>query len=331
MAEAMYISDQQQIPANNADIEYSGSGSSAIDVRGGNLFVNGQIRRPVSTTNGILNILKAGEMLIIYGNNPTLTKAKLEVLNDGSEFTMSGGNLYIVRGGGTTFGDLYLRPSTSSVTGGSIIFTQSPAAGPVIDAVQSYSLDASVPLNNLTITGKTAGTAQNATLTLMVSPLVLNGSLTISNIRSIFTSSNKNVTLKGDLSNSGTYNQGTNETTFNGGIQLLTGSSVTNFYDLTISSLTSLTVNNNFAVNRNLTINSGNFVLAGYKVTLSGNLLNNGSYTDNNTTGGIALAGTSQQRLSGTGSFGRLELNNAAGAILNSDIIVQNNLAAYSG
>ena len=153
------------------------------------------------------------------------------------------------------------------------------------------TLDASVPLNNLTITGKTAGTAQNATLTLMVSPLVLNGSLTISNIRSFFTSSNNNVTLKGDLSNSGTYNQGTNETTFNGGIQLLTGSSVTNFYDLTISSLTSLTVNNNFAVNRNLTINSGNFVLAGYKVTLSGNLLNNGSYTDNNTAGGIALAG----------------------------------------
>ena len=33
---------------NNADIEYSGSGSSAIDVMGGNLFVNGQIRRPIA-------------------------------------------------------------------------------------------------------------------------------------------------------------------------------------------------------------------------------------------------------------------------------------------
>ncbi len=316
---------------NNADIEYSGSGSSAIDIRGGNLFVNGQIRRPVSSTNGILNYNQSGGNVNIYGNNPTLTKAKLEVLNEGSEFAMSAGNLFIVRGGGTTYGDLYLRPTTSSVTGGSVIFTQSPASGPVIDAVQSYTLDASIPLNNLTITGKTAGTTRDATLTLMVSPLVLNGSLTISNIRSFFTTSGKNVTLKGDLSNSGAYNQGTNETTFNGGIQLLTGSSVTNFYDLTVSSLTSLTVNNSFSVNRNLTINSGNLVLAGNKITLSGNLLNNGSYTDNNTTGGVVLAGTIQQRLSGTGSFGRLELNNAAGAILNSDIIVQNNLQLTQG
>jgi hypothetical protein len=316
---------------NNADIEYSGSGSSAIDVRGGNLFINGQIRRPVSTTNGILNYSQSGGNVIIYGNNPTLTKAKLEVLNDGSDFTMSGGNLFIVRGGGTTFGDLYLRPTTSSVTGGSIIFTQSPSAGPVIDAVQTYQLDATIPLNNLTITGKTAGTVRNASLTLMVSPLVLNGSLTISNIRSIFTSSGKNVTIKGDLSNNGTYNQGTNETIFNGGIQLITGSSVTNFYDLTISSLTSLSVNTSFTVNRNLTINSGNFVLDANKVTLLGNLINNGSYTDNNTTGGITLAGTSQQQLSGTGSFGKLELNNAAGAKLNSDIIVQNNLQLTQG
>ena len=98
-----------------------------------------------------------------------------------------------------------------------------------------------------------------------------------------------------------------------------------------VSSLTSLTVNNSFTVSRNLTINSGNLVLAANKLTLLGNLLNNGSYTDNNTSGGVALAGALQQQLSGTGSYGRLELNNAAGARLNSDIIVQNNLVLTQG
>ncbi len=166
---------------NNADIEYSGSGASAIEVQGGSLFVNGQIRRPVATTNGILNYTQTGGNVFIYGNNPALTKAKLEVLNDGSVFNMSGGSLSIVKGGGTTYGDLYLRPTTSSVTGGTIIFTQTPSSGPTIDAAQTYHLDANIALNNLIVTGKSAATARDATLSLMVSPLVLNGSLTLSN------------------------------------------------------------------------------------------------------------------------------------------------------
>ncbi|MCJ7448505.1 MAG: hypothetical protein MUO72_12520 [Bacteroidales bacterium] len=317
--------------ANNADIEYSGNGASAIEVQGGNLFVTGQIRRPLPTTNGILSYKQSGGNVIIYGNNSSLTKAKLEVLNDASEFTMSGGTLTIVRGGGTTFGDLYLRPAVSSVTGGTIIFTQSPVAGPVIDAIQTYLADANIPLNNLTITGKTAGTQRDASLTLMVSQLVLNGSLTISNNRSTLNSNSLNISLKGDLNNSGTYIYGTNVTTFNGGAQSVTGSTVTNFYNLEVLSLTSLTVNISFAVNRNLTIHSGNLVLNTNKVTLSGNLVNNGSYTDNNTTGGIVLSGTLQQQISGTGSFGRFELNNAAGAKLINDITLQNNLVLTQG
>ncbi len=116
--------------ANNADIEYSGNGASLFEIQGGNVFVNGQIRRPIATTNGILTYRQSGGNVIIYGNNANLTKAKLEVLNEGSEFTMSGGTINIVRGGGTTFGDLYLRPATSAVTGGTIIFSQTPAFGP---------------------------------------------------------------------------------------------------------------------------------------------------------------------------------------------------------
>ncbi len=106
----------------------------------GNLVVNGQIRRNIATTNGILNYSQSGGILFINGNNATATKAKLEILNDRSSFTMSGGTITIVRGGGTTFGDLYLRPETISVTGGTVIFSQTPVAGPVIDAVQNLTL-----------------------------------------------------------------------------------------------------------------------------------------------------------------------------------------------
>lgn len=316
---------------NNADIEYSGSGASLLEVQSGNLFVNGQIRRPLASTNGTLAYRQSGGSVFIFGNNANAAKAKLEVLNDGSEFTMTGGNLTIVRGGGTTFGDLYIRPATSSVTGGTVIFTQVPAAGPVIDTDQTYLLDANIPLNNLEVSGKTTGTNRNAELSLMISPLVLNGSLTIRNNRSTFSSGNRNVTIKANLNNSGTYGYGTNLTLFDGGVQSITGTSVTNFYDMEVSSLTSLTVNGNFTVNRDLNIVSGNLVLGNNLLTLLGNLNNNGAYTDDNVTGGISLSGLSQQTVSGTGSFARLVLDNATGARLSNDIAVQHGLVLTNG
>src|SRR5664280_39383 len=199
-------------PASNNDIEYSGGGASDIEIQGGNLVVNGQIRRNTSTTNGILTYNQSGGTVTINGNSAVAGYAKLEVLNPGSVFNMSGGTLTIIRGGGTTFGDLYLRPAGSLVTGGTIVFTNL-----IPNILQNYILDANIPLNNLTVTGP-AGAGLNANVGLIVSPLVLNGTLTLSNARSIFNSNNINVSIKGDFDNSGTYNFGTNTTTFNGGV-----------------------------------------------------------------------------------------------------------------
>ena len=284
-----------------------------------------RFRRNTFTTNGILNYSQSGGTVTINGNAANAGYAKLEVLNPGSAFRMSDGTITIVRGGGTTYGDLYLRPDTSSVTGGTIIFTNV-----IPNSLQNYSLDANIPLNNLTITGA-GGAGLNANLSLIVSPLVLNGTFTLSNLRSIFNSNNINVSVKGNLDNSGTYNSGTNTTTFDGGVQIITGGSTTNFNNLNVLSLNSLTVNNDFFIGQDLFIGSGNLILGNKKVTLLGNLTNNGSYTDDNTVGGISLSGTIQQQISGTGSFGRLELNTSDGAILMNDINIQNNLVLTVG
>ncbi|MCG8700372.1 MAG: hypothetical protein MI922_20120, partial [Bacteroidales bacterium] len=109
----------------NNDIEYSGGGDSEIEIQGGSLTVNGQIRRNPSTTAGVLKYMQAGGALTVNGRNTNTTNAKFEVLNTGSSFNMSAGTINIVRGGGgSTYGDLYLRAETSSVTGGEIIFSQ---------------------------------------------------------------------------------------------------------------------------------------------------------------------------------------------------------------
>ena len=227
---------------SNNDIEYSSGGSSFIDVQGGNLTVNGQIRRNPSNAGGILKYNQEGGTVKVNGQNAVAANAKLEVLNNGSSFTMSDGTLTIIKGGGTTFGDLYLRPETGSVTGGSIVLSSSTLGA------QTYQLDANIPLNNL----KLSGTAGNiATAKLMVSPLTLNGDLTITT-NSIFNTNNINTTFNGNFTNNigiAGYIAGTNLTSFSAsnssaylGSQNLSGS--TNFYNLFISPGTSLTVSN---------------------------------------------------------------------------------------
>ncbi|MHC1703482.1 MAG: beta strand repeat-containing protein [Tenuifilaceae bacterium] len=319
-------------PATNNDIEYGATGSSTIDVQGGQLVVNGQIRRNAASTSGVLKYTQSGGSVTINGNAALATRGKLEVVNAGSIFNMSGAStLTIVRGGGTTFGDLYLRPASSTISGGSIIFTQTPAVGPAVAAIQSYLLESTVPLNDLVITGDAIPTVYNASLGLMVSPLTINGGLTLSNANSILSSNNNNITIKGGFVNNGTYNFGTNTTTFSGGTQSISGTTVTNFYDLNVSPVTSLTPNSSFTVNRNLTIGSGILALSNKKITLLGNLTNNATYTDDNTIGGVSLSGAAQQQISGTGSFGKLELNNTFGAKLNNSISLQNDLSLTQG
>jgi hypothetical protein len=324
--------------AFNNDIEYSVGGSSAIDIQGGSLIVNGQIRRNVSNTGGILKYSQSGGTVRVNGQASNTTNAKFEVANDGSDFTMTGGALTIVRGNGaittpsSPFGDLYLRPQTGSVTGGTIILTQGAIAG-----AQNYFLDATIPLNNITVTG--ASVANYAAVRLLASPLTVNGDMTIS-ANSVLNANNINTTFNGNFINTpglAGYIPGTNLTTFSttigstyAGAQSLTGT--TNFYDLTVSPAISLTINNTIDVDRNLSVNTGTLFMGANPVTVQGNVNVDGSYTDNNSVGsGLILNGTAIQQISGTGSFARLTLNNAAGARIENNITLQEDLTMTLG
>jgi hypothetical protein len=318
----VYIGRTAGTDNNNNDIEYSGGGSSEIEITGGQLMVNGQIRRNPSVSGGVLKYTQSGGIVTINGNNAITSNAKLEILNNGSEFNMSGGSLTIVRGGGVDFGDLYLRPASSTVTGGEIIFSH--------NADVNYILDANIALHNLTISN--TGGGASSTLDLSVNPLVVNGDLNLSTTnQAVFNSNNLDVTIGGDFINNGTYNYGTNLTIFSGDVQNISGSSATNFYDLNVLPASSLTVNSSFTVNGDLAITSGNLVLSSYGLTLLGDLINEAAYTDDNNTGGISLQGTAEQQITGIGAYGRLELNNAYGARLNTSISLQNNLVITSG
>lgn len=316
-------------PNNNNDIEYAGGGASAIDVRGGQLVVNGQIRRNPSSASGILKYTQSGGEVIINGRNANTTNAKLEVLNTGSVFNMSGGTLKFVRGGGgNAFGDLYLRPQSSSVTGGDIVFEHN------LSGAQQYLLDATVPLNNLRIVGNSASSA-NATVKLLISPLTLKGNLELINANSVFDANeeyNVGLTLKGNLINNGVFEHRAASTTFNGGVQSVEGTSTTGFYDLKINPVTSVTMTKDVLVGHNLELASGQLLLGETSLTVQGNLTNNATYRNSVAQGGVVLSGgEAEHQISGTGTFGRLELNNANGARLLNDVTLQNDFVLTAG
>jgi len=329
----VYIGPINGTSANNNDIEYSGGGASEIEINGGTLVVNGQIRQNSSSTAGVLKYKQSGGIVTINGNSANTTNAKLEILNSGSEFTMSAGTLTIVRGGGgNTYGDLYLRPGTGSVTGGDLIFAHNLSG-----SNQQYLLDAILPLNNLTVSGRTAGTAATATVKLMVNPLVLNGNLTLSNVQSILDVNsvyNLPVTIKGNFTNSGTYNHYNNLTTFSGGTQSLLGTmptTPTDFYDLNVSPITKLTLIKDITVTHDLSMNNGTLECATFTVNVKGNVANNATFTNTNTNSGLILNGSSLQRLSGSGTFGQMELNNAAGAVADNNVTFNKDLVLTAG
>jgi hypothetical protein len=308
-------------PNFNNDIEYSGSGDSEIDIRGGSLTVNGQIRRSSIVTGGVLVYNQSNGAVTINGNNALATRAKFEVDNPGSVFNMSGGTLMVLRGGGTTYGDLFLRPASGSITGGTLLLgTQNVGA-------QTIRFDAGLPLYNLTLDG--VGAAN--TFQLMVNPLELNGNLLINTANSTFNASSLAVSIAGNFTNNGTYTPGTNTTTMNGVTQIINGTTSTSFYDLVIAPATSVTLSNSITVNNDIALSSGTFATGTYDVNIKGDLTNNAVHTGDNSTGGLLLNGTSLQLIAGSGTFGRLEVNNAAGARLQNNISLLQDLLLTNG
>lgn len=317
---------------NNNDIEFSESGSSELTISGGTLFVNGQVRRNTTSLGGILKYTQTGGDVTINGRNASTSRAKLEVLNAGSSFTHTGGTLTLVRGGGTTYGDLYLRPASSSTSAsGNIYLATASGTGD-----QTFLVDANVPLGSLSVNGFDASHTADAQLN--INPLVLYGGLTI-NAHGTFNTDNLNLTLAGDFDNSGTFTPGTTDvTTFNGISQTLAGNNTT-FSNLAINPSISVTLqaSSDITVNDELRILSGSLVDGGNTITVKGDLINYTTHTSSNpAAGGILLQGTLNQVISGNGSstpayFGRLELDNAAGAFLQQDITINDALILTNG
>jgi hypothetical protein len=345
--------------ANNVhnDLEYSASDIPQITVQGnGILNVNGQIRRSVSVFLGSLNYTqKDNSIVLVRGKNAeaassfNLNRAKFEVLNPGSQFTMQDNALLIIDRNGLAsgiFGDLYLAPESYVISGGEIRFGTSDT--PPSAAESTFLLNTSTPFWNLTVDG----TVTNKTARLLTDAAIIKNNLSILG-NSVFDANGLNVSIAGNFVNQNTtastgvavggYRAGTvNQiTTFNGtsSAQTLTGTSgnITNFANLVIdntfaSGAFDLQSNSAIRVNGAMSILNGGFNSAANLATVTGNIINNQTHTSTGA-GYLVLGGTSSQTIGGNGNgvFGSLRVNNAAGVDLEAQATVNGDMNFVAG
>lgn len=178
--------------------------------------------------------------------------------------------------------------------------------------------------NNLTLSGSGTKTPAAGTTTIA-------GNFTLATgVTYDGAANNPAVNLAGNFSNSGSFNSGNGQFTFNGtAAQGITG--VTTFANLAVSNTAAaVTANSAITVAGTLTLAaSSNLADGGNTITANGNISNAGSHTG---AGRILLTGgAAAHALSGGGSYANLEVNDAFGATLSANATVNGTLTFTSG
>lgn len=315
----------------NNYIEYSSSGNATIDISGGSLIVGSQIRRAPSNASGILNYFQTGGTVLVGKNAaPVAGNGTFEVINEGSQFDFTGGSLTIARAQtSATEATLLLEPSSGNIGNTTLFVGNNDTPASSILTIKSTA-----ELGHLTVSG-----ANDFTVQLKERSLVVNGDLTIGSGKTFDGQGLFNLTVNRNLINNGSDNLnvdtlfmlGTNLVPSSADQQISGNVGVENFYVQPAGSVT-LQASTTMDISASLGIYSGVFNDGGNNVTLRGNVYNESIHSSSNpAAGGLIFEGASAQRIYGAGQFGRIEINNSNGVILENDISLTNNISLRSG
>jgi hypothetical protein len=309
--------DMSSGPGNgNNFIEYSASGNALLEISAGTLNVGSQIRRGLSSTTGVLNYTQTGgDVTLGINAAPETNRGVLEILNTGSNLTLTGGSLTLVRqnGANPSAAALRLSPTTFDVTGSTInVFNASTPANQT-----SFGINASIPLNNLTI----GGNGNNPAARIFVNPLVVNGNLTV-DANGTFQGNGLDLAVNGGFNINGTYLGDGNNTLFTtNSTQTLNAPGTADFFSLlksgtgTLSVADVITIENFLNISQGTVDDLGNTILARGNVEISGTHVSTGADPVNDR--GLVFEGTTSQTLttagSGTKNMGLVTINNSNG------------------
>lgn len=287
-------------------IQYSASGNATLEISDGDLIVGSHIRRGLTSGEGVLNYNQSGGNVIV-GNDaaPENNRALFEIVNTGSEFNHTGGNLIIGRAqNNPTIASLYLDPENYIFGGDANIqfgYTNTPAG----DEMGIY---ANIPLPNV-ILDNTNGS--NQTLKQWTVPLTITDSLEI-DAGTTYDANGLDLTLQGDLIVNGDFVANSNTTIFSSTVnQQIVGSPV--FYNLTKNASGTLNLNSDITIENELNATNGVIADNSNDITVMDNVYFDATHQWGGAGNGILLEGTITQNLYATGTLGKLSINNSEG------------------
>lgn len=298
----------------NNFIEYSVSGNAEIDITDGVFDVGSQVRRGLLSTSGVLKYNQSGGTARLGINTaPEQNRGVFEVLNTGSEFNHTGGDFIIVRqNGSATVASLRLEPDNFDFAGSTITI-----GGSATPAGQTQiGINATVPLNNLLITGN-----NNLNARTFINPLTVN-SLEVEN-NGTFSTNGLNLTIVNDLEVNGTFNNqgdGINQQTtfFNtASTQNILGTGSIDFWNVEKAGAGELSVNHEITIENNLSILNGILNTNSSRLNLEGDLVHDGEHQSAVAGPGIVFNGTATQNIArstnGQSLFGTITIDNPNG------------------
>lgn len=313
----------------NNFIEYSASGSATLQITSGTLTVGSQIRRGLTSTAGVLKYRQSGGAVVVGRRTaPTTSRGVFEVVNNGSEFTHSGGTLTLVRGiNSTTVPSLLLEPQTPALDiniGSSIIIGDANTPAGVNG--QNIGIKSNKRLANLSIVN-TSGSSPRALI--YSSPLTINNQLTIAS-GSTFDAQGLGMTIRGNMIVNGTFVPNGNTVTFGPpAARSISGTGIITFYNLTKDRFSSATLNvlTSIEVLNDLRVENGSVADNGNTLNLRGNAYfgfapsTSGSHVSTVGGQGLVFAGSTQQQINclrtdGTATLGTITIDNPAGVVI---------------
>lgn len=293
-----------------SDIEYSNTGSALIDVKSGTLNVGGQIRRSTSSVTGVLKYRQSGgDVDIATDGASTSSRSAFEVLNAGSEFTLTGGTFNVERGvTGNANVSLRLDPETYDLTGSTINIFENLGSN---YGATYFNISSAIPLNNVVIANSIdLPDARLYNQNLEVHDLTINANQAL-------LSNGFNLTINGDFTNNGSYVNSVSETIFAGvGAQSISGSGANTIYTLrksgagTTNSSVSLDLLNDFY------LTGGTFDVGANSLSLQNDAYIQSTFA-NSGGNGLVFNGTANQDLNGlsnnTIDIGTITISNPSG------------------
>lgn len=293
------------------------SGTGIMNIAG-SYYVNG--------INNIANFSIGGTAAL---NLPTIgststTIAPFNITGVGSNFSMTGGTILILREGGTGAQDLgYVNTGSTVgvVNGGTLqIGNATTPLAQIISINTTYALG-SLVVNSI-----------NATANIVTNPITVKN---VNIIAGTLLANNLNIIVSDNWTNAGSYIPGTNTTTFNGTVtQTITKVGGETFNNLTFTNTGLKTLAAPITTNGNLTINVGatfDVSASNFSTFVKGNWVNNGTFIPRLAL--VSFNGTVASTITGSTvtNFYNLTTNNIAGVSLVTDANLISTLKLTAG